>query len=108
MNKKLIENTLHEIVTMDYEASQKEKALLTVEREREATLRKVRRELEFEIMKTARKAAKAEVKALNQETSDLVEALDQERLSETAILNEKMEAKRQEIVQQIFEEIFHS
>jgi len=108
MNKKLIEETLTQIVEMDHQAAVKEKELLTIEREREGTLRKVRRELEFEIMKTARKSAKTKVQALNQETECMIDAVERERLSEINRLTVQMESKKPMIVDQLFKEIFES
>lgn len=106
MNKKLIEDTLNQIVEMDHQAALKEKELLTIERDREGTLRKVRRELEFEIMKTARKTAKLKVQELNQETACMIDTIEQERLTETNDLMKRMACKKPEIVEQLFNELF--
>lgn len=106
MNKKLIEETLIQIVEMDHQAALKEKEILTIERDREATLRKVRRELEFEIMKTARKSAKLKVQELTQETECMIDAIERERLTEINGLTKMMTSKKAEIVDRLFEEIF--
>jgi len=108
MNKKLIEETLTQIVEMDHQAALKEKELLTIEKDREATLRKVKRELEFEIMKTARKSAKLKVQELTQETECMIDAIERERLTELDNLTKKMASKKPEIVEQLFKEIFEA
>lgn len=108
MNKKLIEETLTQIVEMDHQAALKEKELLNIERDREATHRKVKRELEFEIMKTARKSAKLKVQELTRETDCMIDAIERERLAELEELMKKMASRKPDIVAQLFKEIFEA
>lgn len=106
MNKRTIEETLTQIVEIDYQSSQKVKELQSLERERDNALRKVRRELEFEIMKTARKTAKSNVQEFHVETERLLTTLANEKQAELNRLLEAMSKKQSQIVDRLFDEIF--